>query len=93
VLATAPARLWSQDEQPSRYAHEPGEVENTAMALFGDDWRAQVHRVSNNHACIAVFSKPDGGTVFNAGVTDWADGLGDPAVARVTRNVLDRLSS
>ena len=28
VLATAPARLWSQDEQPSRYAHEPGEVEN-----------------------------------------------------------------
>ena len=32
VLATAPARLWTQDEQPSRYAHEPGELENTAMA-------------------------------------------------------------
>ena len=35
VLATAPARLWSQQEQPSRYAHEPGELENTAEALWG----------------------------------------------------------
>ena len=24
ILATAPARLWAQDEQPCRYAHEPG---------------------------------------------------------------------
>ena len=95
VLATAPARLWSQAEQPSRYAHEPGELENTAMAVFGPGWRDQVHRVTNNHACIGVFTKPNGGgTVFNAGVTDWTCGLvgGDPDVERVTRNVLDRLS-
>jgi len=93
ILATAPARLWSQHEQPSRYAHEPGELENTAMAVFGPGWRDQVHRVTNNHACIGVFTKPGGGTVFNAGVTDWTCGLGDPDVARVTRNVLDHLSS
>jgi hypothetical protein len=93
ILATAPARLWSQEEQPSRYSHEPGELENTAMAVFGPGWRDQVHRVTNNHACIGVFTKPGGGTVFNAGVTDWTCGLGDPDVARVTRNVLDRLSS
>jgi hypothetical protein len=96
ILATAPARLWKQDEQPSRYAHEPGELENTAMAVFGPGWRDQVHRVTNNHACIGVFSKPEGGgTIFNAGVTDWAYALGsgDPAVCRITRNVLDRLSS
>ena len=92
ILATAPARLWSQHEQPSRYAHEPGELENTAMAVFGPGWRDQVHRVTNNHACIGVFAKPDGGTVFNVGVTDWTCGLGDPIVDRVTRNVLDRLS-
>jgi hypothetical protein len=92
ILATAPARLWSQHEQPSRYAHEPGELENTAAAVFGPGWRDQVHRVTNNHACIGVFTKPGGGTVFNAGVTDWTRGLGDPNVARVTRNVLDRLS-
>jgi hypothetical protein len=92
VLATAPARLWAQHEQPSRYAHEPGELENTAMAVFGPGWRDQVHRVTNNHACIGVFTKPGGGTVFNAGVTDWTCGLGDPVVARVTFNVLVRLS-
>jgi hypothetical protein len=92
VLATAPARLWAQDEQPSRYAHEPGELEHTAMALWGEDWPQHVHRIENNHACMAVFREPGHGTVFNAGVTDWAYGLGDPAVARITRNVLARLS-
>jgi len=30
--------------------------------------------------------------VVNAGVTDRVLGLGDPCVARITRNVLDRLS-
>ena len=93
ILATAPARLWSQHEQPSRYAHEPGELENAAMAVFGPGWRDQVHRITNNHACIGVFATPGGGTVFNAGVTDWTCGLDDDDVARVTRNVLDRLSS
>jgi hypothetical protein len=62
------------------------------MAVFGDRWRDEVHRITNNHACIGVFSVPGGGTVFNAGVTDWTYGLGDPAVDRITRNVLDRLS-
>jgi hypothetical protein len=34
-----------------------------------------------------------GGTVFTAATTDWVRGLDrDPAVARITRNVLDRLS-
>jgi hypothetical protein len=92
VLATAPARLWAQHEQPSRYAHEPGELENTAMAVFGDRWREEVHRVTNNHACLGAFTAAGGGTVFNAGVTDWTYGLGDPAVDRITRNVLERLS-
>ena len=93
ILATAPARLWSQHEQPSRYAHEPGELEHAAMAVFGAGWRDQVHRITSNRACVGVFTKPDAGTVFNAGVTDWTYGLGDPDVARVTRNVLDRLSA
>jgi len=29
--------------------------------------------------------------VVNVGVTDWAYGLDDPAVDRITRNALDRL--
>jgi hypothetical protein len=92
VLATAPAHLWAQDEQPSRYAHEPGELEHTARSLFGDDWRAHVGRLANNNAVMGVFTTDGGGTVFNAGVTDWTYGLGDPVVERITRNVLDRLS-
>jgi hypothetical protein len=95
VLATAPARLWSKEEQPSRYAHEPGELEHVAKALFGDDWEAERHRIENGHAVIGCFTVRGGGTVFNAGCTDWTYGVegGDPDVQRVTRNVLDRLSA
>ena len=94
VLATAPARLWARDEQPSRYAHEPGELEHVAMALFGDGWEERVSRISNNHAAVACFEVPGGGTVFNAGCTDWTYGIdgGDAAVRRITRNVLERFT-
>jgi hypothetical protein len=95
VLATAPARLWSQDEQPSRYASEPGELEHVAMVLFGEDWENQLHRITNNHAVVGCFDVPGGGTVFDAGCTDWTYGIegGDVDVIRITRNVLDRLSA
>ncbi len=62
------------------------------MALFGEDWERHVERLANNHAVLGVFTTRGGGTIVNAGVTDWAYGLGDPAVDRITRNVLDRLS-
>jgi hypothetical protein len=91
ILATAPARLWAQEEQPSRYAHEPGELEHTAQALWGDPWRNRVHEITNNRAVLGVFTTPAGGTVVNAGVTDWTYGLSDPIVDRITRTVLDRL--
>ncbi|HEX5937384.1 MAG TPA: N,N-dimethylformamidase beta subunit family domain-containing protein [Actinomycetota bacterium] len=95
VLAIAPARLWSEDEQPSRYGHEPGELEHVAMAVFGEGWERQVHRVEHNHAVVGCYDVPGGGTVFNAGCTDWTYGIGggDPTVRRITRNVLKRLSS
>lgn len=95
VLATAPAKLWAQHEQPSRYAHEPGELENVAAALFGDTDPDSLEKIRNNHATMALFTRPSGATIFNAGVTDWAFGLkhGDPDVTRITRNVLDRLGA
>ena len=94
ILATAPARLWSQEEQPTRYAHEPGELEHVATALFGDASPEHVAHIADNHAVMATFTVPGGGTVFNAGVIDWAFGLkhGDPVVERITRNVLNRLA-
>lgn len=33
------------------------------------------------------------GTVFNAGTVNWGAAIGDPTVARVTRNVVERLSN
>jgi hypothetical protein len=44
-------------------------------------------------AMIGLFTRT--GTVFNAGVTDWARVLaeGDVATARITKNVIDRLST
>ena len=91
ILATAPARLWAQDEQPSRYAHEPGELEHTAQALWGDTWRGHIDEIANNHAVLAAFMTARGGTVVNAGVTDWAYGLEDPMIDRITRNIFERL--
>ncbi len=92
VLATAPARLWKRDEQPKRYANEPGELEHAAAAVFGEGWEANAYRLEHNHAVLGAFTTPGGGTVFNAGVTDWAYGLGDGTVEQITRNVLRRLS-
>src|SRR4029077_17636363 len=62
------------------------------MALYGEDWKTHVGELATNHAVLGVFTTPGGGTVVNAGVTDWACGLGDPDVDRITRTVLDRLS-
>lgn len=93
ILATAPAHLWAQHEQPNRYAHEPGELEAASMAVFGDATSEHLADLANGRAVLGVFSRPGGGTVVNAGVIDWALGLGDPVVDRITRNVLDRLSS
>ena len=43
-------------------------------------------------AVLGIYTQ--GGTVVTTGSTDWAHGLkgNDPAVVRITRNVLDRLS-
>jgi hypothetical protein len=93
ILASAPAHLWERHEQPTRYAHEPGEAEPIAMAVYGEDWRGHVEEFLYGHAVVGCFTVPGGGTVFNAGCTDWTYGLGDPDVARITRNVLSRLSA
>ncbi len=92
ILATAPARLWSRHELPSRYRPSAaGDLEMTAEAVFGDAAPEHVRRLSHNHAVMGTYTR--GGTVFSAGTTDWSYGLDghDPAVERITRNVLDRL--
>jgi hypothetical protein len=92
ILATAPAHLWAQHEQPTRYEHQPGELEQCSMAVFGDTSPEHLAELGDGHAVMAAFERPGGGSVLNVGVTDWVMGLGDPVVERITRNVLDRLS-
>jgi hypothetical protein len=93
ILATAPAHLWAQHEQPSRYASDPGDLEFAAEAVFGSADSEHVAELADGRCVLAAFSRPGGGTVVNVGAIDWALGLGDPVVDRITRNVLDRLSS
>ena len=93
ILATAPAHLWAQHEQPTRYEHEPGDLEQCSNAVFGDTSPEHLAELGDGHAVMAAFERPGGGTVVNVGVTDWVLGLGDPVVERITRNVLDRLTS
>jgi hypothetical protein len=93
ILATAPARLWSREELPSRYrSGEPGDLESTAEAVFGDTSPQHVARLAHNHAVMGTYTR--GGTVFTASTTDWAYGLAsqDPDIMKITRNVIGRLS-
>jgi hypothetical protein len=99
ILATAPARLLSQDGTRSEIPRAlwadpdgPGDLEALATVLFGDASPASTARIAHNHAVIACFTRGRG-TVFHAGTTDWSYGLdSDPTVQRITRNVLEQLS-
>ena len=50
-------------------------------------------RAMNGAAMMGIYTTPSGGAVFSAGTTGWALGLDQPAVDRITRNVLDRFLS
>jgi hypothetical protein len=74
---------------------ESFEVLGTAPAQWHPDdcqWYDRWENGRKGHAVLGVHRR--GGTVFTCGSTDWAHGLrgNDPAVVRITRNVLDRLS-
>lgn len=56
------------------------------------DWYERWEKGRTGNAVMGVYTR--GGTVVTVGSTDWAHGLKgkDPAVERITRNVLERLS-
>lgn len=56
------------------------------------EWYERWEKGRTGAATLGVYTR--GGTVFTAATTDWSHGLRgrDPAVERITRNVLDRLS-
>lgn len=102
VLATAPARLLSitddHSEAPAALwasTEPPGDLEGTAMVLFGGAEPEHVARLAHGRCVMGSFTAPgpSGGTVFNCGSADWAYGLdSDPLVGRITANVITKLN-
>jgi hypothetical protein len=98
ILATAPAHLVSNSPGnnegviPLSFDTDAtGDLEFTAAILLGDASAENTRRLAHGHAAMGIFQR--GGTVFNAGCTDWAYGLdSDRLVQQVTRNVLTRLA-
>ena len=80
ILATAPASLSDADDS----------IAMASEAIYGP---GAGRRLTEGAAVLGAFSR--GGTVVTTGCTDWCMGLkgGDPAVDRITRNILDRLSA
>ncbi len=92
VVATAPATAF--DEWTTPLPVEEGneyELEFHAKRLLGGDTAENMAKLRHGFAVVGEWSNAAGGTVVTVGCTDWAYGLGDPTVGRITRNVLRRL--
>ncbi len=92
VVATAPATAFDRDTTPLPV--EEGneyELEFHAERLLGADTPEHRERLRHGFAVLGEWTSAAGGTVMTVGCTDWAYGLGDPTVDRITRNVLRRL--
>jgi hypothetical protein len=59
------------------------------------EWYEKWEKGRVGNAVIGTYTHPGGGAVVTVGSTDWAFGLrgNDPAVVRITKNVLDRLAT
>lgn len=90
ILATSPAAPFDRRTSVRPVpAGELSELEFHALRVLGDTSPASLEKLSYGNAVMGTYSR--GGTVFTTGCTDWACGLDDPLVRRVTRNVLERL--
>ncbi len=90
VLATGPAHLWETHERAGALpGGEVGELNWAAQRLAGADTPENRARFAHGYAVMGSFTRGRG-AVFTTGCTDWAFGLGDPVVCRITRNVFDR---
>ncbi len=95
VVAFVPASSLAIGEYPASISalSDQGDLEFVATRLYGDTSDDSLARVRYGNAVILT-CRPyggKGGEVVTIGTTDWAFALADdPAVAQVTRNVLDR---
>ncbi|MGH0028514.1 MAG: N,N-dimethylformamidase beta subunit family domain-containing protein [Myxococcota bacterium] len=85
IVGLAPASLGEPDPTPSAGLLGQADAEFVAGRVFGGD----VARAMRGHATMGSFRRGRG-EVFAAGTTEWAWGLEDPFIDRITRNVLAR---
>jgi hypothetical protein len=96
IVALCPSSNLRFGEYPASISalSDQGDLDFVAERLFGRIDDDSVARVRHGNAVIVV-ARPygdEGGEVVTIGTTDWVFGLAsDPAVARVTDNVLRRL--
>jgi hypothetical protein len=98
VVAFTPSTNLAIGEYPASIAalDDQGDIEFVAARLFGRVDDDSLARCRHGNA-VMLTCRPfglTGGEVVTVGTTDWVFGLADdPAVARVTRNVLDRYTA
>jgi len=90
ILGTAPTHLWETEEAPGNLADNYiGELNWVAERIGGADTPENRERFTAGHAVMGTFKRGKG-QVFTSGSTDWAYGLKDRQVSKVTNNVLSR---
>jgi hypothetical protein len=79
--------------RPVEPTGDDGTPEDFVILAVGD-CRSSGWGFGNGAATMGLFTRPGGGTTFTASTTDWARvlGAGDPAVVRITANVVERLA-
>jgi hypothetical protein len=94
IVAFTPSSNLAVGEYPASIAalSDQGDMEFIAERLYGGTGDAELARVRHGNAVMLTCRPfgPEGGEVVTVGTTDWVFGLADdPAVARVTANVLE----
>jgi hypothetical protein len=96
VVAFTPASNLMMGEYPKSISatNDQGDLEFLASRLFGRVDADAIARVRHGNAVMLTCRPfgPEAGEVVTIGTTDWVYGLGDPAVAQVTRNVIARFT-
>ncbi|MDA0977405.1 MAG: hypothetical protein O3B72_02505 [Proteobacteria bacterium] len=88
ILGIAPTHLWETEEAPGNLADNYiGELNWVAERIGGADTPENRERFTAGHAVMGTFKRGKG-QVFTSGSTDWAYGLRDSQVSKVTNNVL-----
>lgn len=71
---------------PIGYAGTPPNF--TILGISDAHTKGNIDRVT--YGMMGIYTTNSGGALFNGGTTGWANGLNDPVISRITKNVLDR---